>query len=207
MTAAADIEDLSRRFRDFAERECPAVSPLYEALAGTIAEDPEILALASRARPGQPPPNMLFAAVQSLLLSAHRDDPLAHFYPSKTPSPMAPAEAYPSFRAFCLEQRAAIEPILARRIVSTNEPTRAACLLPAFQRAADLMGKPLSLIEVGASAGLLLLCDRYAYDFGAAGHVGLPDAVLSLVVKIKRLSPRRRAKIGHFRATVRDRSV
>jgi hypothetical protein len=53
--------------------------------------------------------------------------------------------------------------ILARR-TQTNEPARCATLLPAL---AQLL-PPLALIEVGASAGLTLLFDRYSYDF--AGH-------------------------------------
>ena len=53
--------------------------------------------------------------------------------------------------------------MLARR-TQTNEPARCATLLPALARAGR--GGPLALIEVGASAGLTLLVDRYSYDFG-----------------------------------------
>ena len=54
--------------------------------------------------------------------------------------------------------------MLARR-TQTNEPARCATLLPAL---ASLPG-PLALIEVGASAGLTLLFDRYSYDYD--GHL------------------------------------
>lgn len=37
-----------------------------------------------------------------------------------------------------------------------------------------LLPPPLALIEVGASAGLNLLLDRYAYDYGEAGVLGDP---------------------------------
>ncbi len=171
MTAAASRDDLAERFQSFAARECRGVSPLYECLAGAVAEDPELLALAARARPGQPPPNMLLAAAQSLLLSGPSDEPLARYYASLTPAPLPASEAFPLFRAFCLAHRAALEALLARRSVSTNEPARAACLLPALARAAERLGEPLALIEIGASAGLLLHCDRYAYDYGPAGRL------------------------------------
>src|SRR6266571_1473740 len=46
----------------------------------------------------------------------------------------------------------------------TNEPARCATLLPALAQ----LPPPLALIEVGASAGLTLLVDRYSYDY--AGH-------------------------------------
>ena len=53
--------------------------------------------------------------------------------------------------------------MLARR-TQTNEPARCALLLPALAQ----LPQPLALIEVGASAGLTLLVDRYSYDY--AGH-------------------------------------
>ena len=62
--------------------------------------------------------------------------------------------------------------MLARR-TQTNEPARCATLLPAL---AALPG-PLALIEVGASAGLTLLFDRYSYDYDGHRIAGCdPDA-------------------------------
>jgi hypothetical protein len=54
--------------------------------------------------------------------------------------------------------------MLARR-TQTNEPARCATLLPALA----LLPQPLAIVEVGASAGLTLLADRYSYDYD--GHV------------------------------------
>ncbi len=48
----------------------------------------------------------------------------------------------------------------------TNEIRRCNALLPGFLTIADLFGKPLDLLEVGASAGLNLQWDRYRYDLG-----------------------------------------
>src|SRR6185437_17153908 len=53
--------------------------------------------------------------------------------------------------------------MLARR-TQTNEPGRCASLLVAVAQ----LPPPIALIEVGASAGLTLLVDRYSYDY--AGH-------------------------------------
>ena len=55
------------------------------------------------------------------------------------------------------------------RTTQTNEPARCAVLLPLLAA----LPQPLALIEVGASAGLCLLPDRYGYDWG---HVRLAPA-------------------------------
>lgn len=69
-------------------------------------------------------------------------------------------------RAFAAH-RAAIAEVLEHRFTQTNVPGRCAVLLPVL---ATLL-QPLALLEVGASAGLCLLPDRYGYDDG-------PDARL-----------------------------
>ncbi|MBI1365092.1 MAG: DUF2332 family protein [Alphaproteobacteria bacterium] len=50
--------------------------------------------------------------------------------------------------------------------VQTNEVRRTAALLGGFVEAAKATSLPLDLYEIGASAGLLLNWDRYAFDFG-----------------------------------------
>jgi hypothetical protein len=63
--------------------------------------------------------------------------------------------------------------VMQARRTQTNEPARCATLLPAL---AALPG-PLALIEVGASAGLTLLFDRYSYDYDGYRIAGCdPDA-------------------------------
>ena len=51
-------------------------------------------------------------------------------------------------------------------MTQTNEAARAAVLRPAFGRAAELIdGQPMALVEIGTSAGLLLVPDRYRYRY------------------------------------------
>lgn len=137
-----------------------------------------------RSPPGRVPTNhrpiCLFAAVHALLLEGPQDAPLARFYPDLTTTPQAPAAAAPSFRGFCLAHEDAIVEILGARVVSTNEVARTACLLPAFAAVARQAAAPLHLIEIGASAGLLLNWDLYAYDYGDGKVLGPPQATLTL---------------------------
>ncbi len=50
------------------------------------------------------------------------------------------------------------------RPVQTNELGRSSCLLGGFLTIAEATGKPLRLLEIGASCGLNLLWDRFHYD-------------------------------------------
>lgn len=162
MSGAA--EALGGRFAAFAAEECAGYSPLYAHLAAGVARDAELLELASHAGPGQPPPNLLLGAVHYLLLSGAGDG-LARFYPSLAAEPAPPEEAYPAFRAFCLAHAGEVRALVAARRVQTNEVGRCAYLYPAFAGVAARAGRPLALIEIGASAGLNLAWDRYAYRY------------------------------------------
>ena len=150
-------------------------TPFYAALAERCAVDPEILELAANAGNGQPPTHLLMGAVQYLLLR-QKDAELARYYASLTPDPAPAAAAFEPFRAFCRENRTALVDILRTRTVQTTIVGRAGHLLPAMAHAArQADGEPLTLIEVGCSAGLLTLFDHYRYDFGTLGQVGPVD--------------------------------
>jgi hypothetical protein len=178
------LSALSQRFVRFAERECH-VSPLYERLSLGIARDPELLAIAAQAKPGQPVPNLVLAAVHFLLLKGVQHQ-LAIFYSSLSATTPSSADPYPSFRAFCLEHREEILELISTRLVQTNEVRRCGCLLPAFtqvaQRAQD---RPLGLVEIGASAGLNLLWDRYGYDYGTGRRYGDPRSPVQIVCMLR----------------------
>ncbi len=51
-------------------------------------------------------------------------------------------------------------------MVQTNEVRRCAYLYPIFSLIYSKVEKPLSLVEIGTSAGLQLLWDKYSYSYG-----------------------------------------
>ncbi|HZN16025.1 MAG TPA: DUF2332 domain-containing protein [Acidimicrobiales bacterium] len=146
-----DLEELARRFTSFAEVDCRGYSPLYEHVALEIAADAQLLGLLAEARPGQRRPTLFLAAVNYL----------------------GGRPAFDQFHDFCLDNRDALLSIIETRATQTNEVGRSAVLLPMFCRPPE----PLALVEVGASAGLNLLFDRYAYDYDG---VRLGDGELRL---------------------------
>ncbi|WKK72647.1 DUF2332 domain-containing protein [Rathayibacter oskolensis] len=61
-----------------------------------------------------------------------------------------------------------VAPVAAERLTQTNEALRSAPLVAALERI-TAPDEPIALIEVGASAGLCLAPERYAYAFSAEG--------------------------------------
>jgi hypothetical protein len=62
----------------------------------------------------------------------------------------------------------------------TNEVRRSLGLVGGFLTVAQETGLPLRCLELGASAGLNMNWDRYAYDFGEGRRWGESDAALTL---------------------------
>lgn len=165
---------IRERLRRFAEH-VGTQSPLYARLAETMADDLVAVDILGAAPYGQPPANLLFAAVQYLLLAGDGPELAAH-YPSVSGHGIEPAgDPVQLFHDFLVEHRERVTALVASRRVQTNEVRRCTTLLPAFTAAVEA-GRPLALIEVGASAGLNLLFDRYRYDYGsiATGPEGSP---------------------------------
>jgi hypothetical protein len=135
---------IAENYRVFG-REAHGRSPAYESLAASVADDDLVLGFLAALPPPKRQPNLLFAAARYLL--------------------GAPPDLG-TLRSLVRQHEAELAQVMLARRTQTNEPARCATLLPALAR----LPEPLALIEVGASAGLTLLFDRYAYDYGG-GHV------------------------------------
>ena len=159
MRPAEQQRSLGHRFASFAT-EARNGSPLYAQLAEAIADDPAIAAVLEAAPASQRRPNLLFAAVHDLLLAGVEHE-LRRYYPSVGGHTPPDARTVPAFRAFVEEQWTAIRERVATRSTQTNEVGRCAALRPALAHLASRTGRPLALVEIGASAGLLLHVDRY----------------------------------------------
>ncbi|HEY7295580.1 MAG TPA: DUF2332 domain-containing protein [Dehalococcoidia bacterium] len=176
--------ELAKRFLVWADHECRGRTPLYERLSYAIAADEELLRLAAHARQGQPVPNLLFGAVQFLLLRGEGPE-LARFYRTLGGTYTPDDDPFPAFRAFCLAHWDEIAAIEQTRLVQTAHARRCALLLPAFELVSRTFDRrPLALIEVGASAGLNLVWDRYAYTYSNGRRAGPADAAVQLTCEL-----------------------
>jgi hypothetical protein len=130
-------------YRRFAELEAAGRSPLYVEAARHVADDPRTLGFLVGLPEAKRQPQLLFGAVQYLC---------------------GPLTSVAQLDAALTGRSAEIARVMLTRSTQTNIPARCATLLPALAA----LPQPLALIEVGASAGLCLYPDRYAYDYG--GH-------------------------------------
>lgn len=154
-------------YRHFGTVDAPGSSPCYADWSLHIADDPGLIARIDQWPYNKRQPLLMLAAARFL---------------------GAKASPYPEFRAFLDQHWAEVSRTVMSRATQTNEVGRCATLLPSFGAIAAAEGRPLALIEVGASAGLALFPDRYSYEFddgvtvtrlGPAGGGGRRGPVVS----------------------------
>ncbi len=138
-------------------------SPCYRSWALGVAADPEVQHwLASLPDPKQQP-NLVFTA--------------ARWHGLDAPAP------YDALREALLADDGTIRETILARATQTNEAGRMATLLPAVALAAE--GRPVALLEAGASAGLCLFPDRWGYRWSTGNGLrtaGPPTPTLHCAV-------------------------
>jgi hypothetical protein len=148
---ARDMEGRSARVADLARR-CAEDRLVLDLMPGAVTWDY---------------PHRLLAAVRWLTLAGEAE-------PYSTA-----ADPWAAFRSIVAEHQAWVSDFIRDHGIQTNEVQRCFVLLPIFLTVARMSGKPLDLIELGTSAGLNLLWDRYRYRY-AEGSWGPRDAGLEL---------------------------
>ena len=129
--------------------------------------------------PGEPVADALVLRLIGGLHALHRagvDAGLSRVFAGEVTEADAVAAA---LRATLAAQDAAILPWLDGP-PQTNEAGRSAALMTGLLHLAERFGSRIELLEIGSSAGLNLLIDRYRFDLGGV-RVGPAEAPLTLV--------------------------
>ena len=176
-----DIPGQCRRQAEWCEN---LGSPLYAALLRHVADDYEshgpahaLLAPHAADTPASALALRLMGAVHRLVLAGAAPE-LTPFYPS-VGGRVGIEGAWKAFRVLLFLRRAELAPLL-HSPVQTNDVGRSGTLLGGFLHSAVYFGKPLRLLEIGTSAGLNLLWDRYRYEWSHGQGWGPPDALVRL---------------------------
>jgi hypothetical protein len=136
-----ELQRISERYLRFAADEARGQSEVYERLALAVGASGEALAFLASLPAEKRQPNLFLATVRHLCGVPQGEDHLAEIVRRE-------------------HQR--IRAVMLSRTTQTNEPARCSVLLPLLAQ----LRPPLALLEVGASAGLCLIPDRYGYDYG-----------------------------------------
>ncbi|EMF23987.1 DUF2332 family protein [Streptomyces pseudogriseolus] len=140
-----DLRALAERYRAFAVHQAADTSPTLRRWAETVADDPALLAPLASLPPGKQQPNLVFASARWHGARPGDADSLRDLF----------ATRWPAFAA-----------TVRTRATQTNEPARCGAILLGLQR----IEGPIALLEIGASAGLCLIPERYSYEFNGAAR-------------------------------------
>lgn len=132
--------DTADWYRRFAEYEARGSSPRYDRLATAVADSAALLEWLSLLPNAKRQPNLLFASVRFL---------------------GGPTDSVEGFVEFVQSNSDPLAAMMNARTTQTNEVARCGAFLPLL----SAFDGEIALIEIGASAGLCLFPDRYAYDF------------------------------------------
>jgi hypothetical protein len=160
----AGVHSPTSEWYERAARELAEVSPLHAAWAAGVAQDADILALLDRLPRERRQPSLIFSVATWL---------------GATETP------YAGLRDWLAENWPAVEAAARERRTQTNEVGRCAPLVAALAR----IPGPLALLEVGASAGLCAIPERYAYRFGDGPVLGEGSPELRCAVDDPALAP------------------
>ncbi|MGC1206919.1 MAG: DUF2332 domain-containing protein [Ornithinimicrobium sp.] len=138
MDLTAPAADQYREFARYADS-----SPTYQRWAEQVATDRDVLAWLDALPRAKRQPNLVFAA--------------ARWHGVSAPGP------YAGLREALLGDDGPITSTVLTRRTQTNEVGRVATLMPVLDRISRECGRPLALVEAGASAGLCLYPDRFDY--------------------------------------------
>lgn len=137
---------VKRSFLAFAEQATHNLSETYAEWARGVAADSEVLDLLAQLERERTVPMLVFASLRAVGI---------------------PVAEWATIRRDVIRRWPAVREIIESHATQTNEAARCAVLLPLL---AAIPG-PLAIIEVGASAGLCLLPDRYSYRFHTAAGI------------------------------------
>lgn len=176
-----NIEELAAVWRRFSETECKGYSPLYERITSAVAASDEVLRRILPLPAHVYQPNLLLAAVHDRVLKG-LEPRLEKIYAGQSSD-----DAGEAFVECVLRAWDELLPVLKTRLVQTNEIGRVAFLTPALA-SLNIEG-PVTLLDVGTSAGLTLARDKCRINFGDFGAVGPSDSSVDVQCSVLNGNP------------------
>jgi len=185
MTRVATAEQAAAAFETFADAEGGSM-PMYARLCRTIASTPAHRLLLE-APTGQRLPVLVLAALHQTVLE-HPSTPLARWYPTVTGSDPPDDDLSAALAATLEEHGAMVAERVRIRTVQTNEVNRAVGWHLALRELAGGTDRPVTLVELGAAAGLNLALGDHSVEVrtadGTCHQLGRADAPVRLGTRV-----------------------
>jgi hypothetical protein len=185
--AVARIRDESLQVaRGWSGPDAPPTWRLTASVFECLADDTQLLELASAIPPERLPPLLFVASVQRVA-ARHRDDRFAAYFPIPGgDQPPLDDQFADRYRAFCLEHRDELAEVQGQRVYQMNEVarcTQVALALGVLQRTKP--GRHLALVDVGTGSGLGLHVDRYRYRLSDGRQWGASDSQVHIDCELR----------------------
>ena len=190
MSIDAERERIRHLFATFFAPEDAVRHPLYASLCARTATDDTLIDLLLDVPEAQARPNLIFAALHDLALEDPEGELALHYptashflacgqsadTPARLPLPSPPpfSDAASQLIAWVDQHQGLVASRIAGRSTQTNEIGRNAVLSAGVAQAAQ--GRDVALVDLGCSAGLNLLVDRYRIERSDGVSLGDPSS-------------------------------
>jgi len=171
-------------------------APLYEQIILAAADDPDLLARVLDTPAGAHWSLPLLAAAHDLVLTEPGLE-LAAVYRGASD-----ADPAPLFLELVHDRWDEIAERMLTRHIQTNECGRTAVLGPVLTWLVAGVDHPVARLDVGTSAGLTLLADRYRLDYGTFGATGPADSPVVIPCEVTEGLPPIAAELPDLAANV-----
>jgi hypothetical protein len=161
------LEDLKKGFLQFGDTADGDGEVLYKKISEIIINSEYLLKIADNVPLGQPFANIFFGGVHLLLLKEYKHKLSDYYSTIQSNNEIKPIDnsLKSIFIDFVKQYQDEIIEICKTKKVQTNEIGRCSFLIPGLNYIFDLTKKPLVLLELGTSAGLLLNYDKYGINY------------------------------------------
>ncbi len=167
----------------------PDAAPTWRLTASLfecLANDTQLLELASAIPPERLPPLLFVASVQ-LVAARHRGERFVGYFPTAGgDQPPLDGQFASRYRAFCLEHRDELATVQGQRVYQMNEVarcTQVALALGVLQRLQP--GRDIALVDIGTGSGLGLYLDRYHHRLSDGRQWGATDSQVHIDCELR----------------------
>ncbi|MHA2028458.1 MAG: DUF2332 domain-containing protein [Candidatus Kariarchaeaceae archaeon] len=181
------FDNLKKGFHEFGEVALNDEEMLYKSICEIVVDSEYLLKITDNVPLGQPFSNILLGGVHFLLLKGVKHE-LSNYYATTNPPKGIKSvddNLKEIFIDFVKQHEEQIVEICKTKKVQTNEIGRCSFILPSLNYLNSLTDKPLILVEIGASGGLLLNYNKYGLRYSDQKQIaGDPNSIVQLECEV-----------------------